>query len=130
MSIELSYFDEFYFVEISKNEFELKTSLNSDLDEFFTFNRYWDVKELADEIGLGEVFDKIIPYVRSLPLFTDKIEKEEFEKIMVSPKECLRINQETQLISKLLEKNSDFDVYLNSVLNNWEKGRFVVVHYE
>lgn len=129
MSIEMSYFKTYEFKMDEDGDYVLKRS-KEEWDEFFTFNDYWEIRKTAEQIGLGDIYDKIIPYIHELPTYTDEEGKKEFENIVISPEECLRINEETGLIEKLLEADPLFSIYSKSVMNNWKKGRHVVVHYE
>jgi hypothetical protein len=129
MSIDISYFSTYEFKPEDRRTWEFITS-DDELDEFFTFNGYFDVQIAAETLGLLETFNRIIPYIYSLDYYVDVRGKTELESILLPAAECLRINEETGLIQKLLAYNPEWDVYLKSVLNNWNKGRYVVVHHK
>jgi len=127
MAIEMTYFQTFSFVKESDNSFEFVRS-EEELDEFYTFGDYFDVIETAKTLGLEDVFRHIVPYTQELDYFVDAKEKKALKEMLISPAECLKINEEYQLFDQLLHANPEFDIYLKSVLNNWKKNRYVIIH--
>lgn len=127
MAIEMTYFQTFSFVKESDNSFEFVRS-EEELDEFYTFGDYFDVIETAKALGLEDVFRHIVPYTQELDYFVDAKEKKALKEMLISPAECLKINEEYQLFDRLLHANPEFDIYLQSVLNNWKKNRYVIIH--
>ncbi|MNK38804.1 hypothetical protein D3C87_574000 [compost metagenome] len=127
MAIEISYFDSYEFKPI-REDWEFVKS-ETPLDEFFTFNDYHNALDLAVDLGLDEVFEKIIPYIHSLDSCISVEEKINYEKLLIPAAECIRINEETGLISKILKLKPEWQTYFTSILNNWKKNRYVIIHY-
>lgn len=129
MSIDMTYFQNFEFILKREDSFELIIS-EEELDEFYTFNGYWDVIQVADKLGFEEEFRQIVPYVHSFDFYLTTEEKAEYEKMLIHPKKCLELNNKLKIFDKILEVHPEYSVYLKSILNNWNKNRYVVVHYE